>query len=87
MEARSFNELKLQVMEVIGDNPGVTSFHVSNALGIEVPNARMCLFRLYRQRLVTRTCDAMGMWRKLLFRYEINGRGLDRIQYLKERQA
>lgn len=72
-----------KVLELLEGNPGVTSQNVSAALDVSVPNAGMALYRLYKQGLVDRKTQYLGIWRKPPFSYAINDRGTNRLEYYR----
>jgi len=83
MEGRQYNKLKIEVLTFIRANPNTTTRELSTGLGIEIGNAGMALFRLYRQRLLERHVMVLGVWRKPPYQYSITERGIQRLEYLE----
>ena len=83
MERRQYNKLKIQVLTFIRANPDATTRDLSMGLGIEIGNAGMALFRLFRQRLLERHVMVLGVWRKPPFQYSLTERGIQRLEYLE----
>lgn len=87
LEKRSWNELKISVLELLKNNPKLTSHDISATMATGVPSAGMILLNLHRQGLVDR--KRPGLWRifrKPPYEYSINDRGLRRLNYLSQKR-
>lgn len=84
MERRTWNQLKRSILELLKEKDDVTSRDVALALGCDVHNVGMALYRLHKQRLVDRETRSLGIWRKPPYHYNINDRGRARLDYYEE---
>ena len=81
MERKTWNQLKREILELLKGRVNITSRDVAMALNCDVHNSAMCLYRLFRQRLVTREPMPIGIWRKPPYQYNVTSRGLARLEY------
>jgi hypothetical protein len=78
---------KRQILKYVSKNPGARSRDVAIGLGIQIPNAEMFLFRMFRDTLVDREKGIAASSRKPCFEYQIRPRGLERLAYWDQLEA
>jgi len=78
---------KRQILKYISKNPGSRARDVAMGVGIEIPNAEMFLFRMFRDTLVDRKQGPAARSRKPCFEYECRDRGVERLKYWDQLEA
>ncbi len=74
------NELKLKILSFIRDNPGVTTFDISNALDLDYNLVTTSIYYYRIQALVRRDRERIGG--RLRYVYSLTDRGKRKIEYL-----
>jgi predicted transcriptional regulator len=88
LERRPWNGLKIKVLGLLKQTPGLTSQDISTNLEITVSSAGMVLLNLHRQRLVDRRRPVLWhVFKKPHYEYFINDRGLAKLNYLRQKQS
>ena len=77
-----FNLRKYHVLEYVDANGAVTSQELSDALNLEIHNARMLLLKYHRQGLLNRSKKSRGE-----YVYELTGKGWERMKWLENQFA
>jgi DNA-binding MarR family transcriptional regulator len=72
------NMRKMQVLSILASGYAYTPRHISEALGVEIHNARMLLKRYTKMGLLNRAKSKNGA-----YVYWINEKGLERLGWLR----
>jgi DNA-binding MarR family transcriptional regulator len=72
------NMRKMQVLSILASGYAYTPRHISEALGVEIHNARMLLKRYAKQGLLNKAKTRDGA-----LAYWINEKGMQRLAWLK----
>lgn len=84
---RKFNELKISVLDFLKDGKIVTSKILAPKLGISSGSSKMVLLRLHRGGCLERKKQRLyGGRGRLSYQYEINKRGLSKLEFYRNRE-
>jgi len=85
--SRKFNELKIMILEHMDIGQTLTSKELSEALGVSVANAQMCLLRLRRTGCVDYSKERFfGGRGRRPYTYSVNDRGLAKLEFYRSRE-